>query len=39
MVDVVSENNEAVEEVKPVENNEVVEEVKPVGLPRNKEGY
>ena len=30
MVDVVSENNEAVEEVKPVENNEVVEEVKPV---------
>ena len=24
MVDVVSENNEAVEEVKPVENNEVV---------------
>ena len=30
VVDVVSENNEAVEEVKPVENNEVVEEVKPV---------
>ena len=30
VVDVVSENNEAVEEVKPVENNEVIEEVKPV---------